>query len=54
MPVNFLTEEQRSRYGLFNADPDEGQLGGFFHLDAATRRRAMTCRRAGIQLGYGM
>ena len=29
MPVNFLTEEQRSRYSRFNADPDEGQLGGF-------------------------
>lgn len=54
MPVNFLTEEQRSRYGRFNADPDEGQLGGFFHLDAAARRRAMACRGAGNQLGYGL
>ena len=54
MPVNFLTEEQRSRYGRFNADPDEGQLSGFFHLDAAARRRAMACRGAGNQLGYGL
>jgi hypothetical protein len=52
MPVNFLADEQRSRYGRFNDDPDEGQLGGFFHLDAIARRRAMACRGAGNQLGF--
>jgi Domain of unknown function (DUF4158) len=54
MPVNFLTDEQRSRYGRFNDDPDEGQLGGFFHLDAIARRRAMACRGAGNQLGFAV
>jgi hypothetical protein len=41
MPVNFLTEDQRSRWGRFNEAPDLTQLGGFFHLEAADRRRAM-------------
>jgi len=54
VPVNFLTEEQRNRYGRFNADPDEAQLGGFFHLDAAARRRAMAVRGARSQLGWAV
>jgi hypothetical protein len=54
VPVNFLTEEQRNRYGRFNADPDEAQLGGFFHLDAAARRRAMAARGARSQIGWAV
>jgi hypothetical protein len=54
VPVNFLTEEQRQRYGRFNADPDEAQLGGFFHLDADARRRAMVNRGARSQLGWAV
>jgi hypothetical protein len=41
VPVKFLTEDQRRRYGRFNAIPDETQLDGFFHLDVDARRRAM-------------
>lgn len=54
MPVRFLTEDQRARYGRFNADPDQTQLGGFFHLDAASRRRAMACNGARNQLGWAV
>lgn len=42
MPVSFLTPEQRSRYGVFNAV----QLDAFFHLDADDRRRAMAANGA--------
>lgn len=54
MPVNILTEEQRRCYGRFNADPDEAQLGGFFHLDADARRRAMAAQGAHSQLGWAV
>ena len=54
MPVNFLTEEQRARYGRFNADPDQAQLGGFFHLDAAARRRAVAANGARNQVGWAV
>jgi hypothetical protein len=48
MPVSFLSAEQRSRYGVFNAVPDVPQLGAFFHLDADDRRRAMAAKGAGL------
>ncbi len=54
MPVNFLTEDQRSRYGLFNTIPDEVQLGAFFHLDADARRRAMAAHGRRNQLGWAV
>ncbi|WP_327286778.1 DUF4158 domain-containing protein [Streptomyces sp. NBC_01198] len=54
MPVAFLTEEQRRSYGTFSASPDDGQLAGYFLLDRDARRRAMTCRGARSQLGYGV
>ncbi|MEU7749343.1 Tn3 family transposase [Nonomuraea sp. NPDC049158] len=54
MPVNFLTEDQRSRWGRFNEAPDFTQLGGFFHLEAADRRRAMAANGARNQLGYAI
>ncbi|PZS25016.1 MAG: hypothetical protein DLM61_20730 [Pseudonocardiales bacterium] len=54
MPVRFLTEDQRSHYGRFNTDPDQTQLGGFFHLDIEARRRAMACNGARNQLGWAV
>ncbi|MGW3498886.1 hypothetical protein [Streptomyces sp. NPDC001020] len=44
MPTNFLSEEQRRRFGHFTEDPDEGQLAGSFLLDQTARRRAMAAR----------
>jgi hypothetical protein len=54
VPVNFLTEEQRRRYGRLNAVPDDTQLGGFFHLDVEARRRAMAAHGARNRLGWSI
>lgn len=54
VPVNFLTEEQRSRWGRFNGTPDISQLGAFFHLDAAARRQAMAANGARNQIGWAL
>ncbi|MEU2835241.1 DUF4158 domain-containing protein [Streptomyces lavendulae] len=50
----FPTDEQRRNYGAFTAVPDDGQLAGYFLLDRDARRRAMACRGARSQLGYGV
>jgi hypothetical protein len=42
VPANFLSEEQRKRFGRFTEEPDEGQLAGSFLIDQTARRRAMT------------
>ncbi|MEK8143435.1 hypothetical protein NKH18_18900 [Streptomyces sp. M10(2022)] len=47
MPTNFLSEDQRRRFGRFAEDPDEGQLAGSFLLDQTARRRAMTAKGPG-------
>ncbi|MFE5012117.1 DUF4158 domain-containing protein [Streptomyces sp. NPDC056696] len=54
MPTNFLSEEQRRRFGHFTEDPDKGQLAGSFLLDQTARRRAMAARGARNRIGWAV
>lgn len=51
MPVEFLTDEQASRYGRYQGDPTPEQLTQFFFLSDADLRLIAERRRPENELG---
>ncbi len=54
MAVDFLTDEQKAKYGRYWSDPDETELARYFHLDETDKEFILKRRGTANQLGFAL
>ena len=54
MPVSFLTDVQKQRYGRYTGDLTAAQLAQYFHFDEIDRRHIARRRHPHNRLGFAV